>query len=99
MIRDKILRELRSHVEIEDKGEIAYALDTRVECDRERGELRISQEKYIRSVIKEFNQETSNGKETTAPTADLSEEDAPTTPEDIRAASELPIRNAIGKLW
>ena len=65
---------MRSHVEIEDKGEIAYALDTRVECDREKGELRISQEKYIRSVIKEFNQETSNGKETPAPTSDLSEE-------------------------
>ena len=54
MIREKILKELRSHVEIEDKGEIAYALDTRVECDREKGELRISQEKYIRSVTKEF---------------------------------------------
>ena len=61
--------------------------------------MRISQEKYIRSVIKEFNQETSNRKETPAPTTDLSEEDASTTPEDIRAASELPIRNAIGKLW
>ena len=42
MMIDKILRELRSHVEIEDEGEIAYALDTRVECDREKGELRIS---------------------------------------------------------
>ena len=48
------MTELRSHVEIEDKG---YALDTRVECDREKGELRISQEKYIRSVIKEFRDE------------------------------------------
>ena len=99
VIREKILKELRSHVEIDDRGEIEYALDTRVECDREKGEIRISQEKYIRSVIKEFNQETSNGKETPAPTTDLSEEDVPTTSEEIRVASELPIRNAIGKLW
>ena len=99
VIREKILKELRSHVEIDDRGEIEYALDTRVECDREKGEIRISQEKYIRSVIKEFNQETSNGKETPAPTTDLSEEYAPTTSEEIRVASELPIRNAIGKLW
>ena len=41
---------------MEDKGEIAYALDTKIESDREKGELRISQEEYIRSVIKEFNQ-------------------------------------------
>ena len=93
--REKILKELRSHVEIDDRGEIEYALDT----SREKGEIRISQEKYIRSVIKEFNQKTSNGKETPAPTTDLSEEDVPTTSEEIRVASELPIRNAIGKLW
>ena len=50
-------------------------------------------------VIKEFNQETSNGKETPAPTTDLSEEDTPTTSEEIIVVSELPVRNVIGKLW
>ena len=98
VIRERILKELRSHVEIDDKGEIEYARDTKVECDRESGELRISQEKYLRSVIKEFNQEDSSGKDTPAPTTDINEGDLPTTPAEIKSTSELPIRNAIGKL-
>ena len=48
MIREKILKELRSHVEIDDKDDIEYALDTKVECDRESGELRIPQKKVLR---------------------------------------------------
>ena len=99
VIREKIMKELRSRVEMEDKGEITYALDTKIESDREKGELRISQENYIRSVIKEFNQEASNGKDTPAPTTDISDVDTPTTPDEIKLASELPIRSAIGKLW
>ena len=43
VIREKIMKELRSRVEMEDKGEITYALDTKIESDREKGELRISQ--------------------------------------------------------
>ena len=35
-IRNKVRNELKKHVEIDDKGEIEYALDTKIECDRER---------------------------------------------------------------
>jgi len=98
-IRNKVLNELKKHVEIDDKGEIEYALDTKIECDREKGVLRISQEKYLRSLIKEFNLEEANGKDTPAPTIDITEADTPTAHDEIEQAAKLPIRNAIGKLW
>ena len=81
------------------KGEIKYALDTCIESDRERGTLRISQENYVRNVIKEFNLQDAEGKDTPAPTCDITEADAPSTEEEKDIVSKLPIRSAIGKLW
>src|SRR5688572_17129338 len=91
-IRDRIFSKLESKMEIDNKGEISYALDTCLEVDRERGILRISQEKYINSVIKEFHLEASTGKETPAPTTELTEEDIPTEKEEIERVNSLPIR-------
>ena len=86
-------------MEIDNKGEIKYALDTCIERDTERGTLRISQEVYINNMIKEFNIQDAKGKETPGPVDSLSEKDIPTTDDEIKQVSQLPIRNAIGKLW
>ena len=86
-------------MEINNKGEITYALDTCIEANRKTGILRISQEKYIKSVIHDFNLDNVEGKDTPAPSGELKEEDVPTTKEEIESASQLPVRSAIGKLW
>ena len=42
-------------MEVDDRGEIKFALDICIERDKERGTLRISQEAYIDSLAKTFN--------------------------------------------
>ena len=98
-IRDRIFKKLEEKMEIDDKGEIKYALDTCVETDRERGILRISQESYINTVIKEFSLEETKGKDTPAPNTEITEDEKPKTKEGIDDAAKLPMRSAIGKLW
>jgi hypothetical protein len=98
-IRDRIFKKLQESMEIDNRGEISYALDTCIERDREAGTLRISQEKYIGGLIKEFNLQDVAGKDTPAPTTEITESDLPTTKEEIEKAAQLPIRSAIGKLW
>ena len=98
-IRDRVFRKLEEKMEIDNKGEIKYALDTCIETDREKGTLRISQEVFISNMIKEFNLQESHGKETPGPVDTISETDLPVTDTDIKDVSQLPIRNAIGKLW
>ena len=98
-IRDRVFKKLEEKMEVENKGEIKYALDTCIERNVERGTLRISQENYIRNVIKEFKLEEAEGKDTPGPTCDITEADIPTTQEEKEKADLLPIRSAIGKLW
>lgn len=97
--RERIFSVLSSRMEVDNKGEIKYALDTHIERDREGGTLHISQQAYIQSVIQEFGMESMTGKYTPAPTVDLNEKDLPTTDEEKAMVAKLPIRSAIGKLW
>ena len=46
-IRTRVLEALRAKVEVEDKGEITYALDMHIERDKNKGTLFISQKNYI----------------------------------------------------
>ena len=75
-------------MEIDDKGEIKYALDTHIERDRERGTLRISQTNYIKNIIKEYNLEEARGRQTPAPPDEITESDIPTTEEEKKKAGE-----------
>ena len=70
-------------MEIDDKGEIKYALDTHIERDRERGTLRISQTNYIKNIIKEYNLEEARGRQTPA---EITESDIERSEEDNRQA-------------
>ena len=98
-IRNRIFTKLAEKMEIDNKGEIKYALDTCIETDRQRGTLRISQEKYIQNMITEYQIEDSQGKDTPAPVDPITENDLPITQEDIKEIEKLPVRNIIGKLW
>ena len=63
-IRDRILCKLQERMEIDNRGEISYALDTCIEADRKRGILHISQQKYIDSLISRYNLTEAKGQET-----------------------------------
>ena len=98
-IRDRVFRKMNEKMEVDNKGEIKYALDTHIERDRENGTLRISQEAYIQSIIKEYRMQDAAGKETPAPTTEITEKDLPQTDEERASVGGLPIRRVIGKLW
>ena len=74
-IRTRVLNALRAKVEVEDKGEITYALDMHIERDKNKGTLFISQKNYIDSIINEFQAKETLGKETPAPIDDIKEAD------------------------
>jgi len=98
-IRTRVLLALKSKVEVEDKGEIKYALDMHIERDAQKGTLCISQKNYIDGIINEFQAKEAIGKDTPAPADDIKETDAPITEAEKQEALQFPVRNAIGKLW
>ena len=73
---------------VDDKGEIKFALDIKIEAKREEGKLRISQETYISNMIKDFNLQETKGKDTPGPTKDITDDDVPTTQTDIENAQK-----------
>ena len=90
--KERILKTLRTKMQIEEKGEISYALDTRVQIDRESGVLKISQVKYTQSLLEEFNMCESKERET--PHVNTNHRKRFT-----KNTSKYPIRNVIGRLW
>jgi len=60
-IRDRVLKKLQEGMEIDNRGEISYALDMCIETDSERG---ISQQQYIKNLIHKFQLSEAKGKET-----------------------------------
>jgi hypothetical protein len=95
--REKIVNTLKSKMTVEEKGELSFALDTRIQRDTTRGLLKLSQVEYTKNLLKEYN--ITNTKDTPSPLRQIEESDLPKTNEDKKKAEELPIRNLIGRLW
>jgi hypothetical protein len=70
-IRDEILSKLRQKMEIDNKGTLSFALDTRIDRDPQAGILRISQEVYTENLVKEYGIDKSVGRDTPAVIKDL----------------------------
>jgi hypothetical protein len=98
-IRNKILGELRKKMEIDDKGTLSWALDTKIERDPEVGILKISQRPYIDSLLKEFSMQNANGRDTPAVQLEITEKDLPQTTEEKTEINKYPFQKLIGKLW
>jgi len=97
-IRDKVLKKLQEGMEIDNRGEISYALDMCIETDRERGILKISQ--HIKNLIHKFQLSEAKGKETPGVVNDeLTTEHIPKTQKEQQEVGKLPIRELIGGLW
>ena len=82
---------MEESVELVNKGEISHALDTKIERDREKGVLHISQHSYIDNIVREFNMHEAQGKNTPAPVENLSENDLPITEDEKREAEKSEI--------
>ena len=76
-LRDKVLRVLRSKMEIEDKGELSFALDIRIQRNVQEGILKLSQRQYIEGLMKDYN--ITGVRASPAPVDDLKDEDLPKT--------------------
>jgi len=72
-IRDKVMAKIRETMEIAEKGEISFALNMKIERDREKGILKISQPQYIEDLLREYNAWNEETKETPSPLTDISE--------------------------
>ena len=94
---------LQASVTVEARGDVAWALSTKIERDAKRGVLKISQEEDINSLLREFGFITI----ATAPTpmidkgadANMTEDDLPKTEAEKQAISGFQFRNIIGKIW
>ena len=84
---------------LENKGETKYALDTCLQADMEKGTLRILQENSIKNVFQDFKLQDAKGKDTSAPTCDITEGHIPTPQEEPDKADLLPITSARAELW
>ena len=99
-LKDKIKAELEKHMTVEDKGELAWALDTRIQRDRFGGVLKISQEAYIKKLGGDYL--APSRKETATPMVPgftIDEGDLPKSEEEKKKVSSLPVREVVGKLW
>ena len=98
-IRDRVLEKIKETMEVAEKGEISFALDMKIERDREKGFLKISQTQYTENFLKEYGMLDGDTKETPYPLTDITEEDLPQTEEERKEVERLPVREVIGKLW
>ena len=86
-------------MQIEDKGVLSFALDTKIERDTRGGVLKISQQTYTQNLLKEFLPPNAPPRDTPAIVGEISEFDLPQTESEKEEVLKLPVRNVIGRLW
>ena len=102
-LRDKILAALGKEVTVEERGDLSWALSTKIERDPVRGILKISQEEDVNSLLRDHGWEQLGEEDTPASDkpedARILESDLPTTESAKAEAAKFPFRQVIGKLW
>ena len=86
-------------MQIDNKGELKFALDTKIERDREKGILKISQTAYTENLLREYEMGECKGRETPCMVNELTEEDVPKSESEKKEAEKYPVRNLKGRLW
>jgi hypothetical protein len=103
LIRDRILGALGREVTVENKGDLSWALSTKIERDVKNGVLKISQEEDVNSLLREHGLEDLGEEDT--PTFDkggdssMSEVDLPKSETEKLEVEKFPFHQIIGKLW
>ena len=86
-------------MQIEDKGLLSFALDTKIERDTRGGILKISQQTYTQNLLKDFLPSDAPPRETPAIVGEILEDDLPKTEAEKKEVEQMPVRNVIGRLW
>ena len=93
-LRNRVLAALREKMEVDDKGTVSFALDTRVQKDEKMGILKLSQKQYIDDLLSEYN--ITSVRTSPAPVDDLKED----VGEDVKNEGEKdPVRTLVGRLY
>ena len=102
-LRDKVLDHLKQHVTVDTRGNLSWALSTKVERDAEAGILKISQEEDVNALLRDFGLADIKVAPTPmvekGPDADMTEADLPKTDEEKQMLAKFQFRNIIGKVW
>ena len=98
---DHIKTQLSEKFDIEDKGDISFVLGMKIERDRIRKTLMITQKQYAEEVAKRFNMSNSKCKSGIPihPKLKFTKEDCPQSEEEKKYMRKVPYRSAIGALW
>lgn len=90
---------LAKHFNVKDLGEISWLLSMKVERDRKRRTLYLSQRQYIIDLLDRFDMSQSKPVETPMnPGYKLSNDDCPKTDEEAREVAGVPYATAVGAL-
>jgi hypothetical protein len=85
---------------VDDKGTVAWALDTKIERDADAGILKISQTAYTEKFLSEHRMAEFKKVDTPmVPGFTITDDDLPKTDEEKAEVAKLPFREVIGKLW
>jgi hypothetical protein len=95
----KLKKQLSREFDMKDLGSAKQILGMRINRDKQKGTLQLSQEEYIDRILKRFNM--SNAKPVSTPLAShfrLSKDQSPKTEEEKDFMAKVPYASAIGSL-
>ena len=90
---------IKKFVDITEMGEAHWLLGIKIERDRDRKTISLSQEAYVNDILRRFNfDELKPASTPMDPTLALSTSQAPQTTAEMTAMRHVPYREAIGSL-
>ena len=97
---NKVKVDLAKEFKMDDRGDVEYILGIQVIRDRDARTLEIKQTQYAKDVVKRFRMENSKCKLKVPihPKTKFSNDDCPSTQDDIEYMKKVPYRSAIGSL-
>jgi hypothetical protein len=95
----KVKDELRARFKIHDQGPTSFILGVKLERDRARRTISLSQPAYIRSILESYRMQECNPASTPmSEKTRLSSSMSPVSAEEIAEMKRIPYREALGKL-
>ena len=96
----RVKDDLRTHFKLRDLGPTSWLLGVKIERDRSKHSLSISQHRYALDILERYGFANCNPVGTPMePGLRLSAEMGPTTPSEVREMQEIPYDQAVGSLF
>jgi hypothetical protein len=102
-LKGKVFQHLSAKVTVDNRGEVKWALSTRIQRDAKRGIVKISQEDDVNSLLEKYDPDSCKTEDTpmceSGINAIMSEADLTPPSQELAEVANFPFRNIIGKLW